>query len=199
MFPGLAALQRELRIMAAASPELTLANMKASMGEASDAMVYKELEMTKKRWLFSALRQFSGYTKFNKHTKEALDSPTSTRRNRILALYETQGKSPSCGSCIELDSRKYSIDFIHCSSSPDRLHNSPLTGSYIPQVVSQCTTTYSTLGLSFRWLAGSPTLSVQHSYVFINASPVSLDRNTTVSPSHQTMPGTRRRSAPDHY
>jgi hypothetical protein len=92
MFPGLAALQRELRMMAAASPELMLANMKSSMGEASDAMVYKELEMTKKRWMFSALHQQSGYAQLIERTLERPESPTATKRNRILALYETQGK-----------------------------------------------------------------------------------------------------------
>jgi hypothetical protein len=80
-------------MMAAASPELMLANMKSSMGEASDATVYKDLEMTKKRWMFSALRQHSGYAKFTERTIECLESPTATKRNRILALYESHGKS----------------------------------------------------------------------------------------------------------
>ncbi|KAI3318173.1 hypothetical protein HD806DRAFT_549366 [Xylariaceae sp. AK1471] len=93
LFPGLAALQREIRMMEAASPELMLANMKSSMGEASDATVYKELEMTKKRWMFSALRQYTGYAKFTERTNECLESPTANKRNRILALYETQASA----------------------------------------------------------------------------------------------------------
>ncbi|KAI8627712.1 hypothetical protein F5Y19DRAFT_162845 [Xylariaceae sp. FL1651] len=93
MFPGLAALQRELRIMEAASPELMLANMKSSMGEASDAMVYKELEMTKKRWMFSGLHQQSGYAQLIEHDNDCPESPTICRRNRMLALYETQASA----------------------------------------------------------------------------------------------------------
>jgi len=79
--------------MAAASPELMLANMKSSMGEASDATVYKELEMTKKRWMFSALHQQSGYAQLMEQAAECTESPSTIKRNRILALYETQGKS----------------------------------------------------------------------------------------------------------
>ncbi|KAI0396153.1 hypothetical protein F5Y17DRAFT_473208 [Xylariaceae sp. FL0594] len=93
MFPGLAALQRELRMMAAASPELMLANMKSSMGEASDATVYKELEMTKKRWMFSALHQQSGYAQLMEQGAESTENSSPVKRSRILALYETQASA----------------------------------------------------------------------------------------------------------
>ncbi|KAK6062388.1 hypothetical protein SCUP234_07296 [Seiridium cupressi] len=69
--PNLSALQREVHMMAAASPELMLANIKAGMGDAADAMVYKELEMTKKRWMFSALHQNEKYAGGLHHRRAA--------------------------------------------------------------------------------------------------------------------------------
>ncbi|KAJ8121536.1 hypothetical protein ONZ43_g2033 [Nemania bipapillata] len=92
MFPAFAALQRERRMMAAASTELMLTNLKSGMGEASDASVYKELEMTKKRWMFSALHQQGGYAQLIEHSSEHSESPTQPKRNRILALYETHAR-----------------------------------------------------------------------------------------------------------
>ncbi|KAI1313136.1 hypothetical protein F5Y03DRAFT_156291 [Xylaria venustula] len=87
--PALPVLQRELRMMAAASSELMLANLKSGMGEAADAMVYKELEMTKKRWMFSALHRQDGYAQLMERSIERPEIATSLRRDRILALYET--------------------------------------------------------------------------------------------------------------
>ncbi|KAI0909004.1 hypothetical protein F4823DRAFT_596707 [Ustulina deusta] len=87
--PALPVLQRELRMMAAATSELMLANLKSSMGEATDAMVYKELEMTKKRWMFSALHRQDGYAQLIEHSNERPENATAPKRNRILALYET--------------------------------------------------------------------------------------------------------------
>jgi hypothetical protein len=90
MFADLSALQREVRMMAAASPELILANVKAGMGDAADAMIYKELEMTKKRWMFSALNQNEGYADLDR-VSFSPGTQTLSRRPRILAIYETQG------------------------------------------------------------------------------------------------------------
>ncbi|KAI0433339.1 hypothetical protein F5Y09DRAFT_351774 [Xylaria sp. FL1042] len=88
--PALLVLQREVRMMAAASPELMLANLKSSVGEAADAMVYKEIEMTKKRWMFSALHRQDGYAHLIERSTERPDNNgTIPKRNRILALYET--------------------------------------------------------------------------------------------------------------
>ncbi|KAI1319184.1 hypothetical protein F5Y16DRAFT_414312 [Xylariaceae sp. FL0255] len=89
LFPSLAALQREVRVMAAASTELLLANIKSDMGEASDASVYKELEMVKKRWMFSALHQQSGYIRSIDRAACHEGSSTAQKHTRILALYET--------------------------------------------------------------------------------------------------------------
>ncbi|KAI1746334.1 hypothetical protein F4680DRAFT_463537 [Xylaria scruposa] len=87
-FPAFIALQRERRMMAAASPELMLANLTSSVGVSSDARVYKEFEITKKRWMFSVLHQQGGYANLFE-SNERPESPSSPRRNRILALYET--------------------------------------------------------------------------------------------------------------
>ncbi|KAI0964990.1 hypothetical protein F4678DRAFT_454320 [Xylaria arbuscula] len=87
--PALPVLQRELRMMAAASSELILANLKSGMGEAADAMVYKEFEMTKKRWMFSALHRQDGYAQLMERSNERPENVTASKRDRILALYET--------------------------------------------------------------------------------------------------------------
>ncbi|KAK8136942.1 hypothetical protein PG984_004882 [Apiospora sp. TS-2023a] len=90
--PGLSALQREVRIMAAAGPELILANLKAGMGDAADAMVYKELEMNKKRWMFSALHQGEGYASLDQ-TMPPRDACSASRPPKVLAIYETQASA----------------------------------------------------------------------------------------------------------
>ncbi|KAI1487506.1 hypothetical protein F5X96DRAFT_686875 [Biscogniauxia mediterranea] len=92
--PDLAALQREVRIMSAASPELMLANMKsAAIGPASDANIYKELEMNKKRWMFSALNQNGGYGDLVDRANVHAGSPVARHPPKILALYETQASA----------------------------------------------------------------------------------------------------------
>ncbi|KAI0598161.1 hypothetical protein F4775DRAFT_601601 [Biscogniauxia sp. FL1348] len=92
--PDLAALQREVRIMSAASPELMLANMKsAAIGPAPDANIYKELEMNKKRWMFSALHQNGGYGELVDHANVHTGSPVARNLPKILALYETQASA----------------------------------------------------------------------------------------------------------
>ncbi|KAH9909859.1 hypothetical protein F4778DRAFT_21329 [Xylariomycetidae sp. FL2044] len=93
MCPDLVLLQREIRMMAAAGPELILANLKSKMGDATDAMVYKELEMTKKRWMFWALHRNEGYATLVERGEAQLDSPVFPRPPRILALYETQASA----------------------------------------------------------------------------------------------------------
>ncbi|KAK7935136.1 hypothetical protein PG985_000631 [Apiospora marii] len=101
--PSLSALQREVRIMAAAGPELILANLKAGMGDATDTMVYKELEMTKKRWMFSALHQGEGYASLDQ-TMPPRDACSTSRPPKVLAIYETQahtGARSLIDCCLE--------------------------------------------------------------------------------------------------
>ncbi|XXH00438.1 hypothetical protein Hte_006783 [Hypoxylon texense] len=126
MSPGLAALQREVRMMAAAEPELMLANIKSSMGHSSDGMVYKELESTKKRWLFSAL-QHEGYVLLGECVDKCLrspdssNSPRSPRSPRILALYET----PASASFLAA---------LHPQALISHLSQEPISPSLFPNV-----------------------------------------------------------------
>ncbi|KAI1371534.1 hypothetical protein F4677DRAFT_450357 [Hypoxylon crocopeplum] len=123
MSPSLAALQREVRMMAAASPELMLANIKSSMGHASDAMVYKELEMAKKRWLFSAL-QHEGHVPLAECADGCPGSPDSSRPPkppRILALYETQASASFLAA-------------LHPQASISHLSPKPISPNLFPNV-----------------------------------------------------------------
>ncbi|KAI1098241.1 hypothetical protein F4804DRAFT_338398 [Jackrogersella minutella] len=123
MSPSLAALQREVRMMAAASSELMLANIKSSMGHSSDATVYKELEMTKKRWMFSAL-QSEGYIPLVECPDNYLGSPgspKSSRYPRILALYETQASASFLAA-------------LHPQASVSHLSPKPISPNLFPNV-----------------------------------------------------------------
>ncbi|KAK8031708.1 hypothetical protein PG990_001442 [Apiospora arundinis] len=117
--PGLTALQREVRIMAAAGPELILANLKAGMGDAADAMVYKELEMNKKRWMFSALHQGEGYANLDQ-TIPAREV-RSTRPPKVLAIYETQASASFLAA-------------LHPNMTISHLSQNPIYPSLFPNV-----------------------------------------------------------------
>jgi len=79
----LPSMQREVRRMMAASPQMILSRLKEQWGTPTDDALFKELEMERKRWMFSALH--------------SMDRPSSggfcTPRDRnILALFESSGK-----------------------------------------------------------------------------------------------------------
>ncbi|KAI1124807.1 hypothetical protein F5Y10DRAFT_284761 [Nemania abortiva] len=112
MFPAFAALQRERRMMAAASTELMLTNLKSGMGEAADASVYKELEMTKKRWMFSALHQQGGYAQLIERSSERPEPSIQPKRKRILALYETHASASFIAALYP------SVSITHLSPNP---------------------------------------------------------------------------------
>ncbi|RYO84603.1 hypothetical protein DL766_009820 [Monosporascus sp. MC13-8B] len=92
MSPGIVTLQREVRMMEMASPEIILANMEAGMDvasdHASDTMIYQQHEMEKKRWVFWALHYIGGYAEFETLHRYSYHA-SSSRAPRILALYET--------------------------------------------------------------------------------------------------------------
>ncbi|RYP02840.1 hypothetical protein DL764_005560 [Monosporascus ibericus] len=95
MSPDIVTVQREIRMMEMASPEILLRNMESGMVDASDdvsdSMIYKQHEMSKKRWLFWALHYIGSYAEFEtllRHSHHA----SSPHAPRILALYETPGK-----------------------------------------------------------------------------------------------------------
>lgn len=82
-------MQREIRRMIAATPDTILLRLKESWGPSHDAVLYKELEMEKKRWMLSALHNLD---------PPGLDDSTSgpyktvaAKAHKILALYESQG------------------------------------------------------------------------------------------------------------
>ncbi|KAK5627315.1 hypothetical protein RRF57_003030 [Xylaria bambusicola] len=117
--PALPVIERELRMMAAASSELMLANLKSSMGEAADATVYKELEMTKKRWMFSALHRQDGYAQLMDRPNERPESATVPKRNRILALYETPTSASFLAALYP------AVSITHLSPQPLSPHSFP--------------------------------------------------------------------------
>ncbi|KAK7967402.1 uncharacterized protein PG986_001679 [Apiospora aurea] len=120
LLPGLSALQREVRIMAAAGPELILANLKAGMGDATDAMVYKELEMNKKRWMFSALHQGEGYASLDL-TIPLRDLQSTSRPPKVLAIYETQASASFLAA-------------LHPTMTISHLSQNPIYPSLFPNV-----------------------------------------------------------------
>ncbi len=81
----LAGMQREVKRMAAASAHIVLLRLKEEWGTATDAALYKELEMEKKRWMLSALHNMDPTR--DTHIKSHQDD------DRVLAFFETQGKS----------------------------------------------------------------------------------------------------------
>ncbi|RYP50061.1 hypothetical protein DL768_004347 [Monosporascus sp. mg162] len=92
MSPDIVILQREVRMMEMASPEIILCNMEAGMVDASDnvsdTMIYKQHEMAKKRWMFWALHYIGSYAEFETLHRYSHHA-SSPRAPRILALYET--------------------------------------------------------------------------------------------------------------
>lgn len=83
-------MQREIRRMAAASHSIRLLRLKEVWGETTDANLYKELEMEKKRWMLSSLHNMDKSTGPDQ-TRSPLNKITPAKAKKILALYETRG------------------------------------------------------------------------------------------------------------
>lgn len=79
---------RELKRMAAASPKLTLLRLSEEWGKSTDATLYKELELEKKRWMLAALYNIDR----NLEQDLMRDSGSPVRQEKVLALYENQGQ-----------------------------------------------------------------------------------------------------------
>ncbi|RYP69545.1 hypothetical protein DL771_006060 [Monosporascus sp. 5C6A] len=98
MSPDSVTLQREVRMMEMASPEIILGNMEADMDDASDnapdTLIYKQHEMAKKRWMFWALHYMGSYAEFETLHRYSYHA-SSPRAPRILALYETPDLFPN--------------------------------------------------------------------------------------------------------
>ncbi len=89
MTMDLPAMQRELRKMAAANPQIMLIRLTEKWGCTPDATFCKELEMEKKRWMLSALYNLDKPREDEdlEHRQERLAGDS-----RILALFETKGE-----------------------------------------------------------------------------------------------------------
>jgi hypothetical protein len=83
-------MQREIRKMAAASPDVILFRLREVWRVSEDATLYKELEMEKKRWMLSALHNMDSP---DVDTSQPFEHKiTAAKAYKILALYESQGK-----------------------------------------------------------------------------------------------------------
>ncbi|KAK8046151.1 hypothetical protein PG996_014215 [Apiospora saccharicola] len=188
--PGLSALQREVRIMAAAGPELILANLKAGMGDAADAMVYKELEMNKKRWMFSALHQGEGYASLDQ-TMPPRDACSTSRPPKVLAIYETQGKAPAKTSHGRMLTRLLcSICIISGGTTSDHDDIASLAEPYLPQLLPQCSADFGARNLFDRCLAASTSESILGSYLPIHAGTllINLEQSSRTTYPSETLP-----------
>lgn len=83
-------MQREIRRMAAASHSIRLLRLKEVWGETTDASLYKELEMEKKRWMLSSLHNMDKPVEVDQ-PKAHPNKITPAKAKKVLALYETQG------------------------------------------------------------------------------------------------------------
>ncbi|KAH6994874.1 hypothetical protein EDB80DRAFT_652774 [Ilyonectria destructans] len=82
-------LQKEVRRMAAASPEVILSRLKEAWSTTEDESLHHELEMEKKRWMLSTLHHLDPVPQRNNSRSTAFEIP-SAGAQKILALYESQ-------------------------------------------------------------------------------------------------------------
>ncbi|KAF6842533.1 hypothetical protein CMUS01_03000 [Colletotrichum musicola] len=104
-------MQREVRRMAAASPSIRLLRLKEVWGTTSDAGLYRELEMEKKRWMLSSLHNMDQPLELGRSGTVA-NKITPDKARKVLALYETQATT-SYLAALHFNKQLY-----HLSSSP---------------------------------------------------------------------------------
>lgn len=90
-------LQKEVRRMAAASPEVILSRLKEVWSTTEDESLHHELEMEKKRWMLSTLHHLDPVPRRNNSRSTAFEIPLAGAQ-KILALYESQGIDPAVAS-----------------------------------------------------------------------------------------------------
>lgn len=122
----LASMQREANRMLEASPRTMLLRLKAKWGDRNvhsaletgtesmqgdadiaidQALMYKELEMDRKRWMLSALH----HMEINTQPRNVLSKPkVKPKVQKILSLFDSQGMSPQSQSSVA-----YHADFLH--------------------------------------------------------------------------------------
>ncbi|KAL0932982.1 uncharacterized protein CTRU02_211945 [Colletotrichum truncatum] len=104
-------MQREVRRMAAASSSIRLLRLKEVWGDTSDASLYKELEMEKKRWMLSSLHNMDKPINLDQ-TRNTPNKITPAKAKKVLALYETQATT-SYLAALHFNKQVY-----HLSSGP---------------------------------------------------------------------------------
>ncbi|OLN97624.1 hypothetical protein CCHL11_01187 [Colletotrichum chlorophyti] len=104
-------MQREIRRMAAASNSIRLVRLKEVWGDTTDANLYKELEMEKKRWMLSSLHNMDKSTGADQ-TRGASNKIAPVKAKKVLALYETQATTSY------LAALHYNKHVYHLSPSP---------------------------------------------------------------------------------
>jgi hypothetical protein len=205
--PNLSALQREVHMMAAASPELMLANIKSGMGDAADAMVYKELELTKKRWMFSALHQNENYATCLNHDSFQPGFQKSPRPPRVLAIYETHGQCPvsmfdepiNTSTNLELTFVVGSIRDIPCSLTPRGQDITSLTGSCFAQPLSKHPANIGPHSIGIGCLTTTSAAAIFVCHVPFDGITISFYGYSAISAEHPTMSGDGRGSSSYHH
>ncbi|OHW96659.1 hypothetical protein CSPAE12_04694 [Colletotrichum incanum] len=110
MSMDLNSMQREIRRMAAASHSIRLLRLKEVWGDTTDANLYKELEMEKKRWMLSSLHNMDKQA--DKNQAAHPNKITPAKAKKVLALYETQATA-SYLAALHFNKQVY-----HLSSAP---------------------------------------------------------------------------------
>ncbi|KAK1469546.1 hypothetical protein CMEL01_01313 [Colletotrichum melonis] len=113
-------MQREIRRMAAASHSIRLLRLKEVWGETTDASLYKELEMEKKRWMLSSLHNMDKPVEVDQ-AKAHPNKITPAKAKKVLALYETQATTSYLAA-------------IHFNKQVYHLASSPLSHTLFPNI-----------------------------------------------------------------
>ncbi|CRK38770.1 hypothetical protein BN1723_004478 [Verticillium longisporum] len=108
---NLSGVQREVKSMAVASPEIRLVRLTESWGVSDEANLYKELEMEKKRWMLSSLDNLDKPVDIDpaRHVPWKI---TAAKAKKVLALYESQATTSY------LAALHYTKNIYHMSPTP---------------------------------------------------------------------------------
>ncbi|KAM0274888.1 hypothetical protein ACHAQH_007777 [Verticillium albo-atrum] len=104
-------MQREVKRMAAASPEIRFVRLTESWGVSDDANLYKELEMEKKRWMLSTLDNLDKAVDLDP-TKHVPWKIAAAKAKKVLALYESQATTSYLAALY------YTKNVYHMSPTP---------------------------------------------------------------------------------
>lgn len=77
---------REVHRMLCANTDTMLHRLQEEWGQVTDAAIYKELELDKKRWMLAALYNV------DRLMDEGIPGEASSKGSKVLALYENHGK-----------------------------------------------------------------------------------------------------------